>query len=276
VPATYLSHQAPVLALKMWRPRWFDGTAMVFGSIAPDWAYVLVGSRWYFDAHNLEGIVLFCTPVSVAAACLLRRLVPAIAVQLPERFPLPTRDLALIAGHRPALWLTAVSAGLGATSHVVWDEFTHTQRFVGRHIGWVNDVQVTVSGHDLTGAKVLQLFSTVLGALVVVALLGLIRSRGLMAVWGAPVPLPKPVNALRFWCLPAFGTLAGEAWAMSTLDHAAEVNRVVVAGLGGLVLSAALSLRASAASSRRHAGPWRGSPRPRPPVGAAGRTPDRG
>jgi hypothetical protein len=276
MPATYLSHQAPTLALKMWRPRWFDGTAMAFGSMAPDWAYVLVGSRFAFDAHTPAGIVLFCTPTSVAAACVLRRLVPAIAVQLPDRFPLPTRDLAYIAGHRPALWLTAQSAFLGATSHVVWDEFTHTQRFVGRHVGWVHDVQITVAGHALTGAKVLQVFSSVFGAVIALALLGLIRSRRLLPAWGAPVPLPTPVGGLRFWYLPAFGTLAGEAWAMGTRDHAAAVNRIVLAGLGGLLLSAALSLRASGASSRRPVGPWRGSPRPPRTAGAEGRTPGPG
>lgn len=135
MPVTYLSHQAQVLALKLWRPCWFDGTALAFGSMAPDWPYVLVGSRLVFDAHTLQGVVLFCTPASMAVACLLRRVIPAIAVQLPERFPLPTRDLAYIAGHRPALWLTALSAFLGATSHVVWDEFTHKERFVGRHVG---------------------------------------------------------------------------------------------------------------------------------------------
>ena len=36
MPATFPSHAAAVLPLKLWRPRWFDGVALVVGSMAPD------------------------------------------------------------------------------------------------------------------------------------------------------------------------------------------------------------------------------------------------
>lgn len=123
-------------------------------------------------------------------------------------------------------------------------------------------MQIVVSGHDLTGAKVLQLFSSVFGALIAVALLGLIRSHRLLPQWGAPVPLPKPVWGPQFWCLPALGTLAGELWGAGTPTCASQVNRVALAGLSGLLLSAALSRRASSPGRR-------GPVRPSPPAGAA-------
>ncbi|MFF5265545.1 DUF4184 family protein [Actinomadura viridis] len=36
VPLTFPSHAAAVMPLKFWRPRWFDGVALVVGSTAPD------------------------------------------------------------------------------------------------------------------------------------------------------------------------------------------------------------------------------------------------
>src|SRR3954467_3332296 len=62
MPFTYLAHQAPALALKRRWPRSFDGVALALGTMAPDWAYALAGSRLAFDAHSALGVVLFCTP----------------------------------------------------------------------------------------------------------------------------------------------------------------------------------------------------------------------
>src|SRR4051812_19906912 len=53
VPLTILAHQAAVLPLKLARPRWFDGTALVIGSMAPDLVFVLHGTNLYTDAHRI-------------------------------------------------------------------------------------------------------------------------------------------------------------------------------------------------------------------------------
>jgi len=52
MPFTFLSHQAPVLPLKIAAPRWFDGTALVLGSMAPDLFFVTHGSDCYIGAHG--------------------------------------------------------------------------------------------------------------------------------------------------------------------------------------------------------------------------------
>jgi len=41
VPLTFPSHAAAIAPLKLWRPRWFDGVALVVGSAAPDFGYAL-------------------------------------------------------------------------------------------------------------------------------------------------------------------------------------------------------------------------------------------
>ena len=41
MPATFPSHAAAVLPLKLWRPEHFDGVALVIGSAAPDLLYAM-------------------------------------------------------------------------------------------------------------------------------------------------------------------------------------------------------------------------------------------
>jgi hypothetical protein len=76
VPATFPSHAGVVLPLKLWRPRWFDGVALVVGSALPDLVYVggccgplsTAGHRWW-------GVV-FGVPVTVLLAAIIRRAAP--------------------------------------------------------------------------------------------------------------------------------------------------------------------------------------------------------
>jgi len=58
MPATFPSHAAAVLPLKLWRPRWFDGVALVVGSMAPDLGYPLVGLVSLPDTHSAAGLLL--------------------------------------------------------------------------------------------------------------------------------------------------------------------------------------------------------------------------
>ena len=113
MPATFPSHAAAVLPLKFWKPHWFDGIALTIGSAAPDFAYAFDGTwfeapvpDWpplYAIAHSWYGVVLWGVPVTLAACWLTRR----------------TFSL-----NRPAVWVTAASAVIGATSHVVWDRLS--------------------------------------------------------------------------------------------------------------------------------------------------------
>ncbi|MFI9531412.1 DUF4184 family protein [Micromonospora rosaria] len=62
MPLTFPSHPAAIVPLKLSRPRWFDGTALIFGSMAPDLAYVLDGSGLPVGpfSHQLPGLVGWC------------------------------------------------------------------------------------------------------------------------------------------------------------------------------------------------------------------------
>lgn len=184
MPLTFLSHQAPVVALKIARPRWFDGVALVVGSMAPDFPYVLSETAWEFDAHGPVGLVAFALPASVAVAWVLRTQVAAVAFALlPSLGPLRLRDWRVLAARRPAGWVTATSALLGAASHGLWDTFTHDRRAGARLFPLLRERALTLGDAPVSYARVLQYIGHVFGALVTLALLRHIAREGLLARW---------------------------------------------------------------------------------------------
>src|SRR4051812_7289390 len=104
----------------MWRPAWFDGTALVFGSMAPDWAYVFNGSRFSFDAHVWPAAVWFAVPASALATWLVRRQEPRLLAALPWR-PAWARHLSRRCPAQRSPSAVAACAALGVLTHVVWD-----------------------------------------------------------------------------------------------------------------------------------------------------------
>jgi len=184
MPLTFLSHQAPVVALKLARPRCFDGVALVIGSMAPDFPYVLSETAWEFDAHGPVGLVAFALPASVAVAWLLRARVAAVAFALlPSLGPLRMGDWRVLAARRPAWWVTATSALLGAASHSLWDTFTHDRGAGARLFPVLRERALTLGDAPVSNARVLQYLGHVFGALVTLALLRHIAREGLLARW---------------------------------------------------------------------------------------------
>src|SRR5437879_5082045 len=103
MPFTFLAHQAAVLPLKIARPAWFCGWALVFGSMAPDFEYFARGEPWSTIGHTLAGQFTLCLPATLLLVLFFRRAVT---------------------------WRSVPSALLGSGSHVLWDGFTHEHGFV--------------------------------------------------------------------------------------------------------------------------------------------------
>jgi hypothetical protein len=123
MPATFPSHQAAVLPLKLWRPGWFDGVALCVGAASPDVSYLIDGSGiavWPMS-HTLLGLVVWCLPVTVVVCRLFRRAAATVAAHLPVGGPFALRDYGVlsISGHR--WWVTGWSALIGAATHLAWD-----------------------------------------------------------------------------------------------------------------------------------------------------------
>ena len=236
MPFTYLSHQAPVLAVKMRWPTAFDGTALVVGSMAPDWAYALDGTWLAFDGHSLWGVALFCVPVAVLAAGVIRRVAPVVFAYLPSPAGVDLRQLRALAGRRPPWPMTAASALVGALTHVGWDLFTHPGRWGARHIAWLRSEAPTILGRRVTWSTVLQYAGHVLGAAVALYLLAHILRSGAFRRWygldGLDPDRPPPAVAgrVRFWGISALGAVVG--FALAAVGEPGFAGRIIRVSLG--------------------------------------------
>ncbi|GIE99204.1 DUF4184 family protein [Paractinoplanes rishiriensis] len=130
MPLTLPTHPTAVVPLKLWRPRWFDGVALVVGAVAPDVGYVTYGiTGETVRTHNLLALLWWSLPVTFVAARLVRWAAPAVAANLPDAGVLRLRDYGVLGSVRHPWYVTAISALLGAFSHLAWDWFTHPGYF---------------------------------------------------------------------------------------------------------------------------------------------------
>jgi hypothetical protein len=253
MPATFPSHAAAVLPLKLWRPRWFDGVALVVGSTAPDLAYPVAGLVSLPETHAPAALLWFCLPVTLLLARLTRLASPWVATHLPAGGTLMLRDYGALARARPHWYVTAASALVGSATHLAWDAFTHDS--AGGHL----TVPLAVLQRDLAGVPAyrwLQYASTVVGAAVAAALFVRIGRQRLIRAWhDAPPVVPR--RPLLFWTV----TLAVAAgypltWRLLPFQFAAHVQVVrAMWALGLGLLAGAAAVRAAAPAGPVPAGP---------------------
>ena len=146
-------------------------SALVIGSMTPDFPYFLQLSTGNQFGHSVRGLLLFCVPAGLVALWLWHRvLVVALRTLLPfswqrklprasNAFPFwPAKQMLLIVG----------ALLIGATTHVVWDSLTHANGFVVRHWAPLREPLFTTSHGTIYVFKFLQHGSSLLGAIALV------------------------------------------------------------------------------------------------------------
>lgn len=229
MPFTFLAHQAVVLPLKAWRPRWFAGTALVIGSMAPDFEYFIRGTPRSTVSHTLPGQVLFCLPITLVAVYLLRRVVAVpLFSNLPRVGPLDTTAFARLgAGENPGYWRRAVvSALIGSGSHCLWDGFTHSYGWFVLRSEALRAPLFTLGGRSVPVYKLLQHGSTVVGGMAALGMLVWIAPR--FAEWERPMTPTAPVHARRLLLGVTFMCGVVLILAAATTAHRASTLATVV------------------------------------------------
>jgi hypothetical protein len=223
MPATFPSHQAVVLPLKLWRPRWFDGVALCVGAASPDVSYLIDGSGiadWPMS-HTVLGLVVWCLPVTVVVGWLYRHAAATVAAHLPAAGPFALRDYGVLSvtGHR---WrVTGSSALIGAATHLAWDRLT-------------------------APATVLENASHLAGAIATGLCLLHIGRHRLLVRWHGPAPVVTRRPAL-FWSTAVLVCAAGVAITPALpgafLPHTTGVRLISAVSLGLLAGAEAVRIR---------------------------------
>lgn len=178
-----ISHAAAVLPL--YRIARLPLTALVIGSMSPDFAYFLPGDFTRLATHSLAGLFWFCWPMGLALWLLF-----AWWVERPTLSLLPDEWRRRIAPSREIFTPRAITLGsaavlTGAATHVVWDSFTHWRTPVTAAFPALRKVMVHIGDYALPLYHLLQHASSLIGMVVLLIWIWRIPRRALVA---EPVP----------------------------------------------------------------------------------------
>jgi hypothetical protein len=167
MPCT-LSHPAAVLPFRRFCPGHLDFPALVIGSMTPDFGYYIHRFDVASFAHTVPGSFVVCLPSGIFLLLIF------YLVRKPVCFilPMPHRGALLpLCSSIPRLGLQnlamiLLSLLLGAWSHILWDSFTHQTGWFVQRVSWLHEPVFTVGSTPFRGHYLLQQFSTIAGAAV--------------------------------------------------------------------------------------------------------------
>ena len=169
------AHASIVLPLLRLKPQHVSATALVIGSVAPDFEYFLKMSVSSQYSHTLLGILYFDIPITIALGLLFHEGVKRNLIDnLPVFFQYRLRGL-LNFNFKAYLWkyydVVIISAFIGSFSHIVWDAFTHNDGFFAQRISLYKHVVVPFNGVRYPLFYALQHISTFVGLTLVITYL---------------------------------------------------------------------------------------------------------
>ncbi len=135
-------------------------SALVIGSVSPDFGYLIPVSNAYF-MYTIPGLILFDVPVGLALLWVFHIFGkwPLLSIApdgLQRRLVMPARGFSF--GPRRRFGLILLSLLVGSVTHVLWDSFTHEWGWFVEHSAFL---RVPVVG--MPAYEVLQNVGTLLG-----------------------------------------------------------------------------------------------------------------
>lgn len=228
MPWTF-AHPAAVVPLRSLCPRWLSFPALILGAMAPDISYYVgMHGKWRGFCHTPEGILSVCLPASLLLLALLLRFAGPLTVLLPE----PHRALVRAQLQPPphpawrAWAVAALSVLIGATTHVLWDSFTHEGHWGTELLSELDEPLLDAVDRQFHATHLLQHLSTAAG----VAVLAVLYRRTLRT---RPRPAPTPLDGQRkrllFGCLVVAALVGAlSAYALTPATTQAYTSRLLV------------------------------------------------
>lgn len=243
------AHPLAVVPLVWWRR--LDPTCLVIGAMAPDFEYFVRLKQASAISHTWLGLLVWNVPVTIALGLLFHHLVKHPLVFVAPRF-LARRLAGPASRPWPGTWTLgvaatcAISAALGALTHLLWDGVTHSDGVIASRVHALRTIVDVPGFGPLVLHRVLQHASTAIGSLALLVVIARAVARL------EPIELADPPRA---WSRVIAGAclVAGVALASLRLylrpwwiDDVGQVAVILIAGaLGGVLLASAL-LRRSA------------------------------
>ncbi len=169
MPFTF-AHPAIILPLHRFFRRWVSLTALIIGSIIPDFEYFIRMSSNRSYSHTLSGMFWFDLPLGILVCFIYHNLVRNTFIsQLPYVLHSRLSNFKRFSWNKyfQKNWLIVIiSMLIGTFSHLVWDHFTHERGYVLQLYNFFNqDINDTVL--PVPEYTTLQVISSIAGVLIV-------------------------------------------------------------------------------------------------------------
>jgi hypothetical protein len=165
------AHASIVLPFISYNHRYVSATALVIGSMAPDFEYFIRMSVRGEYGHTVWGILFFDIPITLILALLFHGVVKQnLLSNLPVYFQSrlqPLLTFRFIPYLKKHFIVFAICAGVGAASHVLWDDFTHNDGYFVKEVPLVQGYYVYIFKQHQPLWHVLQHGSTMIGLIII-------------------------------------------------------------------------------------------------------------
>lgn len=233
MPFTF-SHPAIVLPLTYFPKKWFSLTGLVIGSLTPDFEYFLRMRIKSNYSHTLDGLFWFDLPLGLLLAFIFHDIVRnSLFDNLPTFFK--SRFSAFRQfdwnGHFKKSWFVVIiSILIGASSHILWDSFTHEHGYFVQTIPTLTNT-VELFGRQIPILKILQHSSTIIGGLIIA-----------FAVYKLPTNKTENENInLKYWTIFTGLTLTIIAIRLLSGLDIKQYGNLIVTGISATLISLTLT-----------------------------------
>lgn len=166
MPLTF-AHPAIILPFSR-KSRYINFSAMVFGSMSPDFEYFLRGQPMGEIGHSFTGFVTFNLPLVVLIYFVYHFFVHEISLNHLPVFLQDTYTNRLDSNKTLKLAVFSYSALFGMFTHVVWDSFTHVNGYMVLEFPAIFTNTYNIYGFKIPLYKCLQHGSTFLGLISII------------------------------------------------------------------------------------------------------------
>ncbi|MBN2652271.1 MAG: DUF4184 family protein [Spirochaetales bacterium] len=179
MPFTF-AHPLAVLPLGKKKNRYFNMTALIIGSMAPDFEYFIHFKPYQIHGHTILGQVYYNLPLVILLSFIYHHILKeSMIIHLPN--PYGSDYYYLVKEKRQSRSMTGAvvfiySAFIGMFTHLIWDSFTHVNGYFVTRISLLSK-ELSIMNYDIPVYKVLQHGSTILGLSILFIVLLKLRAR---------------------------------------------------------------------------------------------------
>jgi hypothetical protein len=170
MPFTF-AHPAIVLPVTYLPRKYYSLSALIIGSMTPDFEYFIWFRNKSQYSHSWPGVVWFDIPLGLILLFLYNNVVRNTLIEhLP--FGLNVRFSAFEKFNwneyfRKNVFVVIISLIVGIASHIFWDSFTHDWGYFANHVQQLKN-QMGIFDYRITGAGFVQDASSVIGSIIMI------------------------------------------------------------------------------------------------------------